>query len=200
MQAKYDACLEEMDAMKKEMHGTKQQMTSVEKEMQAVKEASIGETQTLKADMEEARKERDDQTFCNGVFKDIIGKLNEMNDDLEERHKKISEENTFLLTKNKNFTQSIANLQDLSECLKDNDGENGPSSLMEEVKFLRSQKKGLLRTIANLEGQLARAVRKKEALGDQEKQMADRIEALGIVNDDLQKETTIGRCDEYEEI
>jgi chromosome segregation ATPase len=155
-------------------------------ELESLREASNTQYNSMKTDLPAFQKELEDEKHCNGVLKDLIGKLNHMNDDLEEKHRKKAEENKFLRTQNRNFTHSIEKLQKLSEERDHADVTKENVALLEECKFLRSQKRGFANSITKLENQLAQIVREKEAVVAEEKKLSMRIDALALANEQLQ--------------
>ena len=147
-------------------------------ELIAKVEELIQKQEAMQKDMEESRddvsqyrKELEDERFCNGVLKDVIGKLNTMNDDLEGKYRK-----------------AVENLQTISEERDNADVSKENMALLEECKFLRSQKREYSKAIANLENQLAKVVSERKVDVAEDTELLAKIDALSTANEQLQRD------------
>jgi hypothetical protein len=162
-------------------------------ELETQGEAPNDQHSNTESDLSTRRKELEDEKFCNGVLRDLVGKLNYMNDDLEEKHRKATEENKFLRTQNRNFTRSIGRLQKLSEERDHAEVTKENMALHEECHFLRSQKRGYTKAITKLENEMAQAFREKEVI-------VEIIDTMTLTNEQLQNTLTTTESEHSKEL
>ena len=157
------------------------------KRLDDLRKASEQNEKSLREQMEGYRVEAADQEDANVVLKDLVARLNDMNEGLENSTKKLSSKVSHLEIEKKNFTQSITKLQNFTEALRNGDMQKEFFSLQEEAKFLRKQKKALTQEIVSFEERLGSVARERESLIESEAQLQKRMDALVAANAQVEK-------------
>lgn len=132
------------------------------------------ELNVCKEELELCKKEVFDEKYCNGVYKELISKLNRANDSLEQKNKKLAEE-IGTLKKSGAIERSL-------ESVTSHD-----RSLTDENAFLRNQKEKFAAEISSMDGQLRSLVTERDTLKATAVALQEKVDSLQEANDELQE-------------
>jgi chromosome segregation ATPase len=126
-----------------------------------------------KEELELCKKEVFDEKYCNGVYKELISKLNRANDSLEQTNKKLMED--MEQTKGEQVTHDRNNQSSLHN-----------RALMDENAFLRNQKEKFTLEISNMDCQLRALVGERDSLKATAVSLQEQVDSLQHANDELE--------------
>ncbi|KAG7358971.1 hypothetical protein IV203_015560 [Nitzschia inconspicua] len=129
------------------------------------------ELNVCKEELEQCKKEVFDEKYCNGVYKELISKLNRANDSLEQKNKTLTEENDNLRR------SSATNVQDAA---------SQDRSPMDDDDFLQNQKERFTAEISSMDHQLRTLVAERDSLKTAAISLQEKVDSLQQTNKELQ--------------